>query len=407
MDVNCILRDAWDSYDAGRYRQIISMLTPLFKKKKKKNKTLTPEQECRASKLLGMCHRMLVDFKAALPYAKRCLKLAPKVWPEDSVNFVNAIAELGDTELGLKDYIPAKSHFNEAIAILKALGMENSADYGGALMNVANVDYKQQRHKEALDGYVKAKVVLDNFKDHRSYGALLSAMGVCLVDLKRYAEAMVYCRENVEWFCKMFGNQHLNYAISLSNLGWLYREIKQYEFAIREYDTALVIFKRVYGDRHSRTLDINQGIFECRVLQKKDRLSIETDHDYRMCNACLKVDTTVVYICACDKVYYCSDECRVNFFAEHKPDCVMCFACEGEFPDLKDWKRCGVCNMNKYCSDACQEKDKAHKCVARCYECCKDGIKLMKCSACNVASYCSTDCQLAHWSIHKTECKKK
>ena len=85
----------------------------------------------------------------------------------------------------------------------------------------------------------------------------------------------------------------------------------------------------------------------------------------------------------------------------------MCYGCGGEFPYLKDWKRCVVCNMNKYCSDACREKDKEHKCVARCYKCRKDGVKLMKCGACNVATYCDAACQKAHWAVHKAECKKK
>jgi hypothetical protein len=350
---------------------------------------------------------MLYDVQAALPHAKRGLKLAPEVAGKGSLGHAMAVQELGAVELGLKDFISAKNRFNDFIAMLKSLGMENSADYGAAFMLLADVDLQQQRYKEALDGYLKAKAVMDNCKDDRNYGALLSKMGGCLDNLKRYAEAVACCRENVEWSRKILGNQHPNYAASISNLGDLYQQIKQYEFAIQHYDEALVIIKRVYGDKHPHSIDLIQGITECRVLQKKDRLSIKTDHDYRMCNACLKVDKKVADICACDKVYYCSDECCENFWPEHQADCVKCFGCEGEFPALTDWKRCIVCNMNKYCSDACREKDKEHKCAPRCYRCRKDGVKLMKCSACNVASYCSADCQKAHWVVHKTECKKK
>jgi tetratricopeptide (TPR) repeat protein len=402
-NVDRIIEDGDKALNEGHYREAISIFTSLLKRKK----ALSPLQEFIASQRICVCHRMLNEFKAALPYVRRCLAMSPEVHGHGSRDYANTVRELGMVELGLWDCISAKNHFNQVIVMLKALGLENSVDYGCAHRDVADVDKAENRYEEAFDGYVKAEAVMNNFKDDHEFGVLLNNMGLCLKSLKRYAEAVVYLRQVVEWSRKRLGNQHPNCAISLNNLGTLFMEIKQYELAIHQFEEALSIAKVSFGDKHAVTIRIAQFIAESRVLQKKDRLSINTDHDYRMCNACLKVDTTVANICACDKVYYCSDECCEKFWLEHKPDCVKCFGCDEEFPNLENWKRCSVCNLNKYCSTACQEKDKGHKCVPRCYKCHKDGVKLMKCSVCNVARYCSADCQKAHWGVHKMECKKK
>jgi tetratricopeptide (TPR) repeat protein len=335
------------------------------------------------------------------------VKLSHQAFGADSFEHANALKGVGIVELGLEDFLSAKRHFNEAIDVLEGLRMQNSPEYGSLLMNLADVDREQDRFQEALDGYTRAKSVLENFKEHPVFGVVISRIGTCLEKLMRYTDAVACYRESIDLYRTIHGAQHPEYATSLVNLAYLYQQIKQFELAIALYEEAVVISKRVYGESHPNTLMYMEDIAKCRTLQKKERKTIKTDHAYRMCNACFKVATTIKGKCLCDKVYYCSHECQEKLWAQHKPDCVRCYGCGKDFLDYNQWQRCPVCHLNKYCSNKCREKDKDHACVARCYQCRKDGVKLMKCSACAIATYCSAYCQKAHWSLHKGECKKK
>lgn len=70
------------------------------------------------------------------------------------------LSELGRVETGLKDFKSAKKRFNDAMAIYKELWMEKSAGYGSVLIDLATVDFDQW--KEALEGYINAKEVMDD-----------------------------------------------------------------------------------------------------------------------------------------------------------------------------------------------------------------------------------------------------
>jgi len=42
----------------------------------------------------------------------------------------------------------------------------------------------------------------------------------------------------------------------------------------------------------------------------------------------------------------------------------------------------------------------------QCRHCSKTSESLQKCGRCKIACYCSKECQTAHWSTHKTNCKR-
>src|SRR3990167_9344614 len=104
----------------------------------------------------------------------------------------------------------------------KELGMEKSWNYGSLLLNLAKVDLDQQRWKEALEGFIKAKVVMDNFKEDHNYVVIVNDMAVCYRELNQWMEALQYYREAMELVRNIHGDQHPGYATSISNLAHAY-----------------------------------------------------------------------------------------------------------------------------------------------------------------------------------------
>ena len=108
--------------------------------------------------------------------------------------------------------------------------------------------------------------------------------------------------------------------------------------------------------------------------------------------------------------------------------------CRGCGKAGKATQRCGSCNNEWYCSEACQEKDwPCHKqeCThsqpaaaaapteptpaaaqpnasepnRSCRACAARDVSLKKCSVCLAVRYCSAACQKADWRRHKGECQ--
>src|SRR3990167_4840758 len=307
-NVNDAIDSAAKLFQEGNYKGSIALLEPFLKGEKKK--TLSPVQEYVVVAALGKSNELLGNHKAALLHVKRSVELSVQLYGKGSKDHALALNGLGQIETVLKDYKSAKKHFNDAGAIHKELGTEKSAEHGSLLLNRAKVDLDQQRWKEALEGYIKAKAVMENFKEDTNYGVIVNNMAFCYEELNQWTEALQYYREAVELARNSRGDQHPEYATCISNLACAYVCIKQPTIAIRLFEEALVIYKRVYGDKHPITIGTIKELAQARELEKKGRHLAPTIGDVRMCNNCEKVSEEIVFQCSCKKVNYCNEECR-------------------------------------------------------------------------------------------------
>jgi tetratricopeptide (TPR) repeat protein len=407
LTVNEIIVSAKMMLDKGNYRGAIAAVEPLVQKKRRK--TLSLNQEFNVVDVLGRCYQALLDFKSARPHVKRLLKLTIKHFGKGSKEHAIASTGLGSIERELKNYSLAKIQFNKGLAILVELGEEKSLEYGSLLSNITEIDFEQNQWTEALEGYIKAKVVLDNFKEKDNYGALVNNMAICYYHLNRWAEALACNQEAVELARNIHGNQHPDYATSVFNLAVAYVDIKQVEFSIPLFEESLAIRKRVFGDGHPATISIIKELAHVRDYLSKDRKAIKTTADVRMCNSCLKIDKSVHMLCSCKKVNYCNTECQGAHWAKHAPYCIVCYGCGMVRGTDDEMVRCTTCLIAKYCNESCRDGSKdGHACVDRCYQCRKTVENLLECSVCHIAKYCSVECQRTHWKTeHKTQCQKK
>jgi len=184
--VDDIIACANKMYGEGNYRGAVAALEPLLRKERRK--TLSPAQELDVVYVSNNSYRFLDQPKAALPHMKRALELTIQVNGKGSKGHASALHGLGLLERELKDYPSAKMRFKEGLAILVALGEEKSPDYGNLLMGLADLELDQERWAAALEGYIKAKAVMENFKEHTNYAVMVSDMAGCYKKLNRWTE---------------------------------------------------------------------------------------------------------------------------------------------------------------------------------------------------------------------------
>ncbi len=197
--------------------------------------------------------RALLYFKAALPLAQRVVVLEQKLADPRSLGHAEALEGLCVVYLGLKDFVAANKTIKEALAIMEELSLQRHEDYGSMLVLLGRLDFEQGRYKEALFIYDKAQAVLAQYKEGNEYGVLLNAMAHCHQRLYQWNEAVACFKEDAER-ARKFGLDHPNYAVALVNLADLFAQLKQYEEAIPRYEEALIIYQRVFGDQHERSV---------------------------------------------------------------------------------------------------------------------------------------------------------
>jgi tetratricopeptide (TPR) repeat protein len=310
---------------------------------------------------MSFCYRCLLDFKAALPHAQRWEALTVQLCGPRSKHHAVALEELCTVHTGLKDYPTARKAIGEALAIMEELGLQQSEEYGGMLSNLGGVDREQERYKEALVIYDKAKAVLVQYKQGSSYGALLNDMALCHENLHQWNEAVACYKEAVEHNRNLFGSNHPEYATRLWNLAQSFGQLKQFEEAIPRLEEALAIRQKVFGKQHQETVRTFEALAAVRQLAQLSRREINFGHEFRMCSQCSHVEEYMDW-CPCFRALYCNADCQVQHWAAHKPHCNVCYQCSTVLTTMR------------------------------------------RCARCKVAKYCSADCQKANWSEHKKDC---
>ena len=258
-------------------------------------------------------------------------------------------------------------------------------------VTLGNLELCNQRPNVALIAYNKGKLILTELKDIRdtpedsedmlkdaeailkdistgrkvkSYIADLAdvynKMATCHKLLDRWNEGIDCYKEAILLTNPLAETDKVAcivYATSLSNLGYNYISLKQYEKAIPVLDEAYTVFQRMYGDMNDIVSQVKGNLVKARELALLDhRIDIVVDHDLRMCTTCEKISEETQICPACTRAWYCDEKCQTNDWENHKLDCNYCACCKITKSHTQLMPHCSKCKKVKYCSSECQKK---------------------------------------------------
>jgi tetratricopeptide (TPR) repeat protein len=306
---------------------------------------LSPQQELEVAELLCSCFLGLFDFTSALFYAREYTNalqrqgggfdrlLAPLVGDK-----LYALATLGiaplekglsmprafcvhrdagsppTVDMGENALELVRMTVNCATDAMFSLGLRHSAQFASMQSLLGRVECDKGRYEAALRIYGKAKAVF--LQQHQlgfpfggemglevrqqnqdivlhEYGVLVRHMGVCHERLGHWNDAHVCYAEAADYNRSVFGSSHPEYAISLAHLAHLHLSQKQGEQALALLEISLPIYRRVYGDKHERTINLEADIVMARqlVLEGRHNAQLEMGCGYRFfgCVSCLNL----------------------------------------------------------------------------------------------------------------------
>jgi tetratricopeptide (TPR) repeat protein len=171
---------------------------------------------------------------------------------------------------------------------------------------------------------------------------LLGRMAVCHKQLHQWNKAVACNKEAVELAHNLFSINHPFYAAALTNLAYLFDELKQYEEAIPRYEEGLIIYQRMYGHEHTVSLRTRSATQSCqnrcgpRTLHVQPVRQDQGGVVYWM-PPCMvlrqgvpaaalghaQAALTKIKRCSrCLKAKYYGTECSRAHWSEHKQDCI-------------------------------------------------------------------------------------
>lgn len=126
---------------------------------------------------------------------------------------------------------------------------------------------------------------MKKIKPHTEFDAFLfNEVAGSAFSLGEFRKSIQYYRDTLAIDCELYGEEHPETALDLSNMGLALVEIKEYNDAIFSFQKALAIYKKIYGPAHAGVAQVlnnlgsvffNQGKFQDALGFFEQALSID------------------------------------------------------------------------------------------------------------------------------------
>jgi CHAT domain-containing protein len=211
----------------------------------------------RSLHMIGACHLVMGDAKAAQPYLEqaaeireRCCGIRHAETLTTLATLANLYAKIGDAE--------------HARAVMEKSAIGSPAVYGPtnptsiqAVVILGNFLREQNEFKEA-EQWLKVALLLQRKRfgeKHESVGQTLGQLGAVCIGTKEFAAAKQYLNGSRKIFEAIGETDGPLFARTLVWLGTLSRVNKDYDEAVRQLDQAIDILTRKLGEAHPQTVE--------------------------------------------------------------------------------------------------------------------------------------------------------
>jgi len=241
------LEAAKAAFDRRAYPQALEALAPIMADAERAGDQAVL---ARASYYSGRSHYFLTDYRTALPFMQRALKLSRA---DGDAPFEGEVL-LGICKLHKQQgtYVDGLRVCAESIAKFDSLGL--TRDAGRAWMTVGALRDLRGEFELALEANERARVAMESIHD-ADYFTLLNEVSITYTNLGRYEDALAALKLSLEGREKLGDPYYI--GISHSNIGAVYYAYGQFERAIEHYLVCLQLCG-VAGDRRSLAITLEQ-----------------------------------------------------------------------------------------------------------------------------------------------------
>ncbi|CAF1193842.1 unnamed protein product [Didymodactylos carnosus] len=144
----------------------------------------------------------------------------------------------------------------KAVEIYNRLSPNNNFSRCAIFNNLGKMYYKQCDYHQALkclrESLDTARIILKGRDNYINMGAKMNNIGKCLYRQKNYAGALRKYESMMELMKQANVLEHRNLAYTLTNIGEVYLELKNFDLALDFFMGALNMYKRVYNNPEHR-----------------------------------------------------------------------------------------------------------------------------------------------------------
>lgn len=262
MDANisCIAKSD-ELFEAGKYRDSLATLLGLV------DMHLSPQQKAAIWRRIVKTKCRLLEFKLAVPDAKKYVELEKQVSGVKSKNYAVALNDLAMCQVADNNN-KARQNIQKAISIMKKLKLEETEHYGSAIHTLGRVYLSEDMDAEALSNFTMARTILSKFKESRDYLVATTSLGICHGKRGEHEKALEYFKESFELELKRVGNKHPHYASAALQLASCYVSLKRRSESLSLLEEVLIIYRNAFGENHVYTTDLKKTIAKARKEDK-------------------------------------------------------------------------------------------------------------------------------------------
>ncbi len=201
---------------------------------------------------LGLCYKALSDPQKSEMAYNNALAIYRESGKENTEPYCSTLSNKANLYSDLGRYAEASEILWTAIETRKKYFGENSENYANALTNLANVFFASGYYKQALEKNLEANTIYKNTvgENHQAYANNLNSLSLCYLYTNDYKKAEAFKLKALEIIAGTVGKNHYRYAAFLVSTSELYRAMNQPEKALQNLKEAVLLAEKNLGTQH-------------------------------------------------------------------------------------------------------------------------------------------------------------
>jgi tetratricopeptide (TPR) repeat protein len=192
------------------------------------------------------------DYKEALSYCKKALKLRRRSLPSNHPDFAQSYMHIGIVYFNIGEYSKALLSHEKSLEIRQQSLPPHHPDLGKSYNNIGNVYDEMNEYLKALSSHEKALEIQQQSlpPNHPELAASYNNIGNVYRNMGDYSKALSFYKKALELKQQSLPPNHPHLAKSYGNIGNVYDSMGEYSNALASHEKALEIKQQSLPPNH-------------------------------------------------------------------------------------------------------------------------------------------------------------